>query len=188
MTIPPAFAPVTAVDAVIDAACAGATPHVDVVPHYSASPVLHSLDDAAATLPHRGNGPVYVAGPMSGYDNYNYDTFHAVSHALRARGIGVASPAEDTPGVYAPAPDRRTVTPEVHAAYLRRGFAYLVNCAAVVLLPGWQRSIGTQHELHVAYAAGEIPAFILDEAAVEAARKEFAQRGSYITSSADAQR
>lgn len=115
---------------------------------------------------------------MSGYDNYNYDTFHAVSHALRARGIGVASPAEDTPGVYAPAPARHTVTPEVHAAYLRRGFAYLINCTAVVLLPGWQRSIGTQHELHVAYAAGEIPAFIVDEAAVEAARKEFAQRES----------
>lgn len=176
MTIPPAFAPTTTVDAVITAACDGAAPNVDVVPHYSTSPVLHTLDDAAATLPQRGNGPVYVAGPMSGYDNYNYDTFHAVSHALRARRIGVASPAEDTPGVYAPAAARHTVTPQVHAAYLRRGFAYLINCTAVVLLPGWQRSIGTQHELHVAYAADEIPAFILDEAAVEAARKEFARR------------
>ena len=176
VTISPAFAPTTAVDAVINAACAGAAPHVDVVPHYSDAPVLHSLDEGATVLPQCGNGSVYVAGPMSGYEGYNYDTFHAVSYALRARGIGVASPAEDVAGVYAPAPARSTVTPEVHAAYLRRGFAHLVKCAAVVLLPGWQRSLGTQHELHVAYAASEIPTFIMDVAAVEAAREEFARR------------
>ena len=36
----------------------------------------------------------YIAGPMRGYDNFNFEAFHAASFDLRSRGYIVYSPAE----------------------------------------------------------------------------------------------
>jgi len=163
------------IDDVISAACAGVVPNDAVVPHYLAAPEIASLDTVCAPEMAGRLTPVYVAGPMTGYDGYNYETFHAVSYALRARGVTVVSPAEATPGVYAPASASvaAQLTPEMHAAYLRRGFSQLMQCTSVVLLPGWQYSHGAQYELHLAYAHGGIEVFRLHEDALDAARAEF---------------
>lgn len=37
---------------------------------------------------------IYVAGPMTGYANFNYPAFHAASQMLRDKGHFVFSPAE----------------------------------------------------------------------------------------------
>ena len=172
---PPAFVPSVSVDDVISAACAGVVPNDAVAEHYAEASEIMSLDTVCERSMAARLSPVYVAGPMTGYDGYNYETFHAVSYALRARGITVVSPAEATPGVYAPVSESvvGTLTPEMHAAYLRRGFSQLMLCRSVVLLPGWQHSHGAQYELHLAYVHGGIEVFRLHSDVVGAARTEF---------------
>lgn len=164
------------INEIIDAACEGATPDPHIIARYADAPVIESLDALNTSQRVIKRGIVYLAGPMTGYENFNYDTFHAVASALRARGVTVISPAEDDTGVYAPAPAVEDVSPEVHAEYLRRGFAYVLRSDAVLLLPGWQRSSGTRHELDVARTTERIEVYQLGDGLINAARDEFAQR------------
>ena len=164
------------VNEIIDAACRGAAPNPYIVARYADAPVIESLDSLSTSQRVIKCGIVYLAGPMSGYKNFNYDTFHAVAFALRARGVTVISPAENETGVYAAAPAVEDVSPDVHAEYLRRGFAHVLRSDAVLLLPGWQRSHGTRHELDVASTTEHIEVYQLSDALINAARDEFAQR------------
>jgi hypothetical protein len=86
---------------------------------------------------------VYLAGPMSGYKNWNYPAFHAAAKELRRRGIAVFSPAEFN--------DDTTMSWEV---YLRRELRALTRCKAVYVLPGWRNSRGARLEVRVAKALG----------------------------------
>lgn len=87
-----------------------------------------------------GRTMVYVAGPMSGLPNYNFDAFHQASRVLRARGFAVQNPADDgvTPGF-------------THSDYMRRALRRMMLCTEVFLLPGWQDSRGAtiEHDLAV---------------------------------------
>ena len=86
----------------------------------------------------------YIAGPMSGYPEFNYPAFDAKAAELRAAGSEVVSPAELHPA-----------DPDVAWDwYLRRDLTELVKCSHVVLLPGWKASKGAQLEHHVATTLG----------------------------------
>lgn len=92
---------------------------------------------------------LYLAGPMTGYDDYNFPAFHNAAAGLRASGHEVVSPAEMDEGI----------PPEEHEAldwsdYLRRDLELLVGCEGVAVLPGWQDSKGASLEVHVANALG----------------------------------
>lgn len=83
---------------------------------------------------------LYLAGPMSGLPEFNFPAFHARASALRLEGHTVLNPAEldggDTSGTW--------------AEYLRRDLALLLECEAVAVLPGWEKSRGANLEVHVA--------------------------------------
>lgn len=90
---------------------------------------------------------LYLAGPMTGYPDYNYPAFHRAADRLRADGHDVVSPAElddpsHTPGDW------------TWDAYLRRDLAHLLDCGAVAVLPGWRASKGATLETQVAAALG----------------------------------
>ena len=165
----------TRVNEIIDAACSGAAPNPYIVARYADAPCIESLDALNTSQRVIKRGIVYLAGPMTGYANFNYDMFHAVASALRARGVTVISPAEDETGVYAAAPAEEDVSPDVHAEYLRRGFAHVLRSDVVLLLRGWQRSHGTRHELDVASTTERIEVYQLGDELINAARDEFAQ-------------
>lgn len=164
------------INEIIDAACEGVVSDPYIIARYADASVIESLDLLSTSQRVIKRGIVYLAGPMTGHANFNYDTFHAVAFALRTRGVTVISPAENETGVYAPAPAVDDVSPEVHAEYLRRGFANVLRSDAVLLLPGWQRSSGTRHELDVAGATERIEVYQLGDELINAARDEFAQR------------
>ena len=42
----------------------------------------------------RNRNRVYLAGPMTGYPDYNYPAFHCAAEQYRAAGFDVVSPAE----------------------------------------------------------------------------------------------
>jgi hypothetical protein len=100
---------------------------------------------------------VYIAGPMRGYDRYNFPAFDRAADELRRRGLIVVSPAEldreegfneNTDGFgYA----------ALLAAVIRDAKG-LTGVDAVILLDGWQKSRGATAEAAIAAWIG-IPVF-----------------------------
>lgn len=82
---------------------------------------------------------IYIAGPMSGYENHNFPVFWEAAALLRSRGFNVISPAE--------------INPDASMEWgdcMRADIAALVTCDAVQLLPGWEKSEGATLEHHIA--------------------------------------
>jgi hypothetical protein len=96
---------------------------------------------------------VYIAGPMTGYPEFNYPAFHAAAEKLRKMGFEVVSPAELNPIE----PDLK-VDEEYHARlypfYLKRDIAALLECDHVCLLDGWDKSKGATLEHQIAWTLG----------------------------------
>ena len=88
---------------------------------------------------------VYIAGPMSGYEEFNFPAFNRVEELLRGTyGYKhVINPAKLHP---------TTDLPWVE--FLKRDLRELITCDAVFLLEGWEKSRGATLEAFVAYALG----------------------------------
>lgn len=115
----------------------------------------------------------YIAGPMTGYPEFNYPAFKAAAEELRARGFTVLSPTEhtndDPPDSYT---DERP-----YGYYLRCSLRLLLDCDEIVLLPGWEDSRGATLEREVAAALG-MP--ITHWAAIADDRRECANCGDKV--------
>lgn len=101
-------------------------------------------------------GRVYLAGPMTGYEYFNFPAFNAEAARLRATGLDVVNPAEH--GI---------VEGAEWGDYLRYDIAKLVTCEAIHFLPGWEASKGARLEHSVAKALG-MPMNFADGAARDA--------------------
>jgi len=107
---------------------------------------------------------VYLAGPMSGVQDYNYPLFAKVADRIRREKEWeweVVSPAEmdNEDGIAASLnPDHGRngflVKNGVRAKFLRRDFRILSECDGIVLLPEWFNSTGANCELAVARMMG----------------------------------
>lgn len=105
------------------------------------------------------NMSLYIAGPMSGYPRYNYDTFEEAATSLREAGYAVLSPHELDENL-----DLRDFDPDVPGSFtiehrhkaMRQDLDIVLNVAdAVALLPGWEQSEGARLEVAVAEAIGK---------------------------------
>lgn len=97
--------------------------------------------------------PIYVAGPMTGYPEFNFPAFRAATARLRGLGYEVRSPHEwDEEEHGGKAPSVEEAKP--WAYYLRRDLRLLLDCEAVAVLPGWRDSRGACLEAHVASMLG----------------------------------
>lgn len=85
---------------------------------------------------------IYIAGPMTGYPEWNYPAFTEAAAALRALGHDVVSPHE--------LHDDDMTRP--FDWYLRRDLKALCDCTAIALLDGWVKSRGANLEYGVAQA------------------------------------
>lgn len=90
-------------------------------------------------------GRLYIAGPMRGYPNFNYEAFHAAAKLLREQSFEVVNPAENFNG--------DTTLPI--ETYMLDDFKLLLECDTVVLLEGWEKSEGASTEAVVAKMAGK---------------------------------
>jgi hypothetical protein len=86
---------------------------------------------------------IYVAGPMTGIEHFNFPAFNAKADALRAEGWTVLNPA-----------DHGIVEGADWGDYLRHDIAGLATCEAIHLLPGWTKSKGARLEHSIATALG----------------------------------
>lgn len=95
---------------------------------------------------------IYLAGPITGKPNYQF-AFDAAAFALRAQGWIVLSPVELPKGL-------------TEAAYMDICLAMVRNADAILLLDGWEDSVGATCERALAqklnlarfYGMNEVPA------------------------------
>jgi len=86
---------------------------------------------------------VYVAGPMTGIEDYNFPEFIKASEMLRSQGYEVMNPA-----------DHGVVEGAEWSDYLRHDIAKLSRCSKVFFLPGWSSSKGANLEMYIATSLG----------------------------------
>lgn len=94
---------------------------------------------------------IYIAGPMRGYNDFNFPAFDGMQTLLSKRGWVVISPTDldrvfegwcDYPpeGSTFPDPD----------PFIIRDVVALMQCDAIVMLCGWQHSVGATAEHAIA--------------------------------------
>ena len=94
---------------------------------------------------------VFVSGPMTGYDGYNFPAFDAAAERLRKQGYEVVNPAEMSREVGV----EKVVTDQaVFNRLIAEELREVRACDAIYLLRGWELSAGTRDELEVALSHG----------------------------------
>ncbi len=98
----------------------------------------------------------YLAGPMTGIEQFNFPLFHEVAAKLRAQGYDIVSPAElDSPAVQAAALKSKDgkldaqgkIAGETWGDILAKDVKLVAdNIDGIILLPGWYKSRGANLE------------------------------------------
>lgn len=94
---------------------------------------------------------LYVSGPMTGIEEFNYPAFHAAKSALEARGYDVISPAD------LPIRDGWD-----WIDYIVADIASVFQVDGIAILDGWETSKGARIECEIA-TQREIPILPLSE-------------------------
>lgn len=87
----------------------------------------------------------YIAGGMSGHEDYNYPAFHAAEEQLRDEGYEVNNPARNFDG--------DTSLP--YTTYIEQAIRDVLASDWIFCLPGWRQSVGARTEVHVAATLGK---------------------------------
>ena len=88
---------------------------------------------------------IYIAGPMTGIEDYNFPAFNRAAGMLRESGWVVENPA-----------DHGVVEGASWSDYLAYDLTRLGTCGAVYLLRGWQNSKGAKLEYLIAKELGMV--------------------------------
>lgn len=94
---------------------------------------------------------VYIAGPMRGYERYNFPAFFEAEEYLKEHGYEPLNPARrDVEAGFDPGKTLEEQGGLTLKDFMRRDLPQLLECDAIFLLPGWQDSVGARLELRVA--------------------------------------
>lgn len=85
---------------------------------------------------------IYIAGPMSGFENFNRDKFNDVAKKLKQHGHVVLSPATLPAGL-------------TQAEYMDICCAMVRCSTGLLMLDGWDQSEGATAEYHLAKKLGK---------------------------------
>lgn len=98
---------------------------------------------------------VYIAGPMRGYERFNFDAFAAAANYLRSIGLEVFSPHEGDLAIGFD-PNKTLIENKFNFEdAVRRDVEMIIKANGVVFLPGWQKSTGAQAEKAIARWLGK---------------------------------
>lgn len=94
----------------------------------------------------------YLAGPMRGYERFNFDAFDSAAEHLRSLGWGIFNPAErDREDGFNPDKDEAKTLDH----YMAIDLVEVCKADAVICLPQWERSEGCNIEVFVALSLGK---------------------------------
>jgi len=98
---------------------------------------------------------VYVAGPMTGYTDYNFPAFDNAERILKSRyGCSVVNPAQVDRAVGVHSVMEGRGKREMIEFFMDLNATTIKKCTAVVLLDGWSGSAGARHEYAMADRLG----------------------------------
>ena len=100
----------------------------------------------------RFGGLIYVAGPMTGYKDFNFPAFDVAAAALRAQGWEVVSPAEHDRDLGFDPTTPGPVSDTYYADVLRWDIGIIARADAIYMMDGWEASKGATAEHTVARA------------------------------------
>lgn len=97
---------------------------------------------------------IYIAGPMRGYEDYNYPAFYLAADTIRStpeldRIWHVCNPAE-IGNDFAPLKEHFDQSSDLLKRLMEFELATVKSCDAILLLRGWEKSEGARAELRVA--------------------------------------
>ena len=92
---------------------------------------------------------VYISGPMSGFENYNFEAFDNAAKYIRDRGDIAVNPASRGKEWVAKNGNRE-MTDNEYRRIMIDCLNDLRSCDAIFLLKGWEKSKGAKQELSVA--------------------------------------
>lgn len=96
---------------------------------------------------------IYIAGPMSGMEDFNFPSFHAAAERLRAAGHTCFSPAEADLQEWGSLEEVRKKA--TYRFCLKKDLNWICdNAEGIYLLTGWEKSKGVAAELALAKALG----------------------------------
>lgn len=102
---------------------------------------------------------VYLAGPMSGHDDFNFPAFFKAADFLKAQGFEVFNPAEEDIKEWGTLEEVKK-----HATYrlcLRKDLNWIIDKAeAIAYIPGWEKSKGVRAEKALADAIGLVEIYL----------------------------
>ena len=108
---------------------------------------------------------IYIAGPMSGVEDFNFPLFFETEEILKELGYEVINPAHND-GESLEEALANAGSPEKPrnswSYYMRRDLAHVLAVDALCVLPDWQKSKGASLEVHVAESLG-LPIYVLKD-------------------------
>jgi hypothetical protein len=108
---------------------------------------------------------IYIAGPMTGYDQWNFPAFFEAEKQLLSLGCQVINPAHNDGPTLELALESAGVPERPNhswAWYMRRDLPHVLEVDALCVLPGWQKSKGASLEVQVDEAMG-LPIYVLQD-------------------------
>jgi len=90
---------------------------------------------------------VYVCGPMAGYPDHNFPAFKQVTKRLRGLGFEVVCPTEVNP---VPPTEEVVAGGERWIECLICDIKQMLDCEALYILDGWNKSSGATLEMMIA--------------------------------------
>ena len=94
---------------------------------------------------------IYIAGPMSGYPEYNFPAFYKAEETFKKHGYDVVNPASLNV-----VPEGVTVVSgdKYWKKFMQEDINQLMTCDAIYMLHGWEKSKGASLEHHIAKELG----------------------------------
>ena len=124
------------------------------------------------------NPNAYIAGPMRGHEMNNFPSFFEAALVLRQHGWGIENPAEYDIAAGVDPSKQEKDWPITVREMLRTDFRLILEkCNAIIMLEGWQQSVGARMELAIAYHIG-LPVFELLPAAKKLKRLDITKATS----------
>lgn len=96
---------------------------------------------------------IYISGPMTNIDKFNYPLFERVHRTLmnQADGYIIFSPHNVDAGDHV---TNEGAIPKPYGYYFRKAVRMLMMCDTIVMLHGWEGSKGATCELNIARLCG----------------------------------
>ena len=99
---------------------------------------------------------IYLAGPMTGFPNYNFPAFFDAEEKLKEQGYEVINPARlDSEAGYDPTHPDFVMDEAFLVGAAKRDLMGVIDTDAIALLPEWEGSKGANAELAVARWLGK---------------------------------